>query len=251
MIEYLKFETRLPVAAAIAAVLAVLSVPCGASAVVVGDESVFSAADEAVRSAFSEAEDLEVRWSKLPRLGVLEGQNLDIHASLLRDMDNRGPVFVEIEFRKGSSIVGKRSATAKVSVYKEILVAAENVDRHTVIGPGSVKLERHDIRAQRGKCLTSVESAVGLRATRIITAGKPVFEESVEMIPLVRRGQKVLLVVSIGGITVSAHGTSQGDGVRGEEITVKNDRSGKRLSGIVVNEGVVRVELNGLTGMGG
>ena len=74
---------------------------------------------------------------------------------------------------------------------------------------------------------------------------------SIEETPVIERGDRVLIIVNLSAVTVSASGTALHDGAIGSEIAVKNDGSGKRLRGVVVKRGVVRVDVAEYPRLGG
>jgi len=77
----------------------------------------------------------------------------------------------------------------------------------------------------------------------MVAEGEILAQDDIEEIPLIERGDKILVMVRLGGITVSATAVALEDGMKGQVIGVKNDRSGKRLQGVVVASGVVCVDL--------
>lgn len=60
---------------------------------------------------------------------------------------------------------------------------------------------------------------------------------------LVRRGQEVVLLASVGGIEVRAKGVALSDGAASDHVRVQNLSSQKVVEGVVEDESVVRVTL--------
>jgi flagella basal body P-ring formation protein FlgA len=209
----------------------------------VNHASIQAATEDCVRRAFGGEGEVVVETGRIPPLGELEGQDLDIRPRLVRPPDARGPVLISLDFWKDGQRAGQRSVSARVEVYREVLVAARRLDRHELIGEEDVGLERIDIRSLGGKFFASGEGLTGRRTRKIIPEGAVILTTDVEKIPVVERGETILLVVRVGGITVRATGKALEDGAEGDEIDVKNDRSGKRLRGVVTDKGLVEVEL--------
>lgn len=228
--------------------LAFLLLPAAAPAEVVTEESVRNAAERALRKAFGGAGDLEIEWSGAARLTDLEGKEYTIRAAPTRRPDTYGPVILSVEFLEGDRLVEKRIVSARVRVWREVLVTERRLGRHEAIGDGDVRLERREIRTIADEVFGSAGVLEGMRTRRILGEGEIVQTDDVELIPLVRRGEKVMLTVTYGGITVSAMAKALDDGVRGETVRVKNERSGRRLYGVVVAEGLVRVDGDGRPG---
>jgi flagella basal body P-ring formation protein FlgA len=59
---------------------------------------------------------------------------------------------------------------------------------------------------------------------------------------IVRIGDPVQLMINGEGFSVSVKGIAQGRGAIGDTVTVKNQRSEKLVSGVVVSRGVVHAQ---------
>jgi flagella basal body P-ring formation protein FlgA len=85
----------------------------------------------------------------------------------------------------------------------------------------------------------------GWITNRRVTTGEPLREPAVSPPPAVRPGDAIRVVWSAGGITISLPGTAAGQAAIGERVNVRAE-TGKRLSGIVTEIGVVRIDGPGL-----
>jgi flagella basal body P-ring formation protein FlgA len=205
--------------------------------------SVQAATEAYLHSALSHTGPVTVGEIRIPELGDLEGRNLAIRPRLHRPPDTRGPVLVSLEFWRGEERVGQRTASVDVQVFQDVLVTTRGLDRHALIDPDDIRVEKVDVRTLGDACFTEVEDLVGRWTRKIIPEGRAILARDVEDVPLIKRGQKILIIVHLGGITVRATGQALEDGAAGDEIAVKNERSGKRLNGVVVGEGRVEVRL--------
>jgi len=184
-----------------------------------------------------------LEWAEFPVLDELEGQNLEIRPRLMRSPNARGALPITIEFWKDGQRVDRRAASAQVSVYRDVLVAARRLDRNTVVERDALLVERRDVRLLGDGAVASMAGVIGRRTRRMVAEGEILAQDDIEEIPLIERGDKILVMVRLGGITVSATAVALEDGMKGQVIGVKNDRSGKRLQGVVVASGVVCVDL--------
>ncbi len=202
-----------------------------------------AAAEDCVRSACSGQGEVVLEWAEFPVLDELEGQNLEIRPRLMRSPNARGALPITIEFWKDGQRVDRRAASAQVSVYRDVLVAARRLDRNTVVERDALLVERRDVRLLGDGAVASMAGVIGRRTRRMVAEGEILAQDDIEEIPLIERGDKILVMVRLGGITVSATAVALEDGMKGQVIGVKNDRSGKRLQGVVVASGVVCVDL--------
>lgn len=113
------------------------------------------------------------------------------------------------------------------------------VERHAPITLDLV--EQITVSRQKfvGTPIQSKERLTGMRAKRTLRAGEVLTEEILEPIPLVSRGQKVVLRATYGGVEVTAIGVAESDGMLGDVISVVNSTSGKAVHAYVVGEGIV------------
>lgn len=212
--------------------------------------SIQAATEDCIRRVFSEMGDVEIQHEGELVLGDLEGMDLEIRPRLVRRVGSSGPVVVALEFWKDGEKLDQRTASARVRVFQDVVVAAQRLDRHTLVEPEAARFERRDIRTLGDQVVTSLEEITGKRARRMLPEGKVILASDLEDIPIIQRGEKILVVTNLGGITVTATATALENGFEGEVISVKNDRSGKRLRGFVLAQGLVRVDIAGRQGVG-
>ncbi len=79
----------------------------------------------------------------------------------------------------------------------------------------------------------------GLVVRRAVAAGAPLRETDVAPVPLVRRGDRVELVLARGAVAVTTSGVAREDGTRDQLIYVRNDLDGRLIKGRVTGPGRV------------
>jgi flagella basal body P-ring formation protein FlgA len=157
----------------------------------------------------------------------------------------RGTALLYVGVYSRGVLVRKIPVTVRARILKPVLVSNEMIDRHTAIRPSQVHTERVDATALSGTPLTSVETLAGLRTTRVIAAGHVLLESMVERPPVVRRGDRVAIRVTVGMVTAAAPGQARADGRPGEVIPVKNVESGKELYARVQDAATVVIDTPG------
>ncbi len=98
-----------------------------------------------------------------------------------------------------------------------------------------------DVRRIPRGAVRSLEGVLGKRLKRSLPADTVITESMLEEPPLVRKGEKVIILYRGPYLKVTTTGIAREDGSRGEVIVVLNAGSRKRLSGLVVGKGVVDV----------
>jgi flagella basal body P-ring formation protein FlgA len=133
--------------------------------------------------------------------------------------------------------------SAVIKVYAPVIVLTRPVQRGEIITRNSLSLERMDISNTRGDYATGFEQVENKEAARNLPSGAIIGLKSIVEPPLIRRKDKV--IVSSGGdsgFAVQMSGTALMDGAKGQVIRVKNESSGRVVSGTVIEAGVVLVK---------
>ncbi len=154
--------------------------------------------------------------------------------------------------RHGNTVVGVRCPGAspwtvyvpvRVAVIRPVVVTRRPVPRGAVLAREDLELRERDTATLPLGYLTRLEAAVGQRARRALPAGAVVAPGALERTPVVRRGQRVILLARTGTVEVRAAAVALSDAAVGERVAVRNLRSQRVVEGVAVREGVVRVAL--------
>lgn len=151
----------------------------------------------------------------------------------------------------GNSTVGVRCngvkpwtlyVPVKVAVFRKVLVTNRPMARGELINATDLRMERRNLNTLRAGFLTDPSHAIGRLAKRPLTAGTPLSVSNLAAQRVIKRGEKVTLLMDIPGIQVRATAKALGDGAIGETISVRNTSSKKIIQATVISAGVVRVK---------
>lgn len=249
--------TRVTALAALTALLSLLAAPslsdtgqeglpdpvAGGALGVVTDEAVHRVVEDFVRSKLAaeveEGDRIEVqtRWQGdilLPHAGPVE---FDVKPLSSRPF--RGPRVVRVEITLDGAIFKVLTLTVDTRLYRQVLVSTQTVRRGAVLSEEMVELAERDITGLRHGWFDELEDLRGMRARRPISYGDVVSRRHLEAIPVVHRGDEVLLTLESENMQLSARGVALQDGGIGTRIRVKSTDSGKVLSGLVIEAGMV------------
>jgi flagella basal body P-ring formation protein FlgA len=95
--------------------------------------------------------------------------------------------------------------------------------------------------APAGVAVRDRSSVVGKMAVRTLLPGRAIPLSAVNNPRLVRNGGKVTLTYVEGGVTIATTGDAMQDGSVGQMVKVRNSDSGVTVSGVVQQDGAVRV----------
>lgn len=132
---------------------------------------------------------------------------------------------------------------ARVKVYEQVLVAARALPRDATLTQTDVRPEKHDLVSLTDTPLTNLNQAAGKLTTQALAPGDIIGYRSLKAARLVRRGDKVTILVSGNGLEVRTSGEALADGIEGESIGVRNAVTNKAIQAVVTAAGVVQVRL--------
>lgn len=128
----------------------------------------------------------------------------------------------------------------RVQIFRKVLVTTRALARMDSIGADDVTLRERDVSRLGYGYLSTLEQASGHPVARPLRAGTVLTPAMLAHREVVRRGDKVTVMVDISGIRVRAAGVALAGGDAGERVQVRNVSSGRTLDATVVGSGVVR-----------
>jgi flagella basal body P-ring formation protein FlgA len=132
----------------------------------------------------------------------------------------------------------------EVERYVEALVAARKIPRGRRLSASDVEVAKIEQSLAGEDSLSSVEEAVGLLAARTIQAGKALRAESLTLPPVVRRGERMTVVLAGNGFQILTMGRALEDGATDEIVRVRL-QSRKIVKAVVVDSKMLHMIAQG------
>lgn len=132
--------------------------------------------------------------------------------------------------------------SAIIKIYENVIVLTQPVQRGEMITEQHLTFERKEVSGSRGDFVTRLEQVSNKEAARNMPTGYILGLKSVVEPPLVKRKDKIIISAGQGDFSIKMSGTALMDGALGQVIKVKNDSSGRVISGTVVEAGMVLVK---------
>jgi flagella basal body P-ring formation protein FlgA len=222
------------------AVAAVAATNAGAQDVHPHDEILatveIAALDAATAAGF---DNVEVRVRPLDRR--LRPQRCGEPLSLLRPPNTRALGPVSYGVRCAAPVPWTLYLRADVSATIEVPVLRESLPRETILSAADLEVREQVITSRAADLITDRGQLIGMALRRPLAAGSAVYRGSVVRPRIVERGQTVTLIAGGDGFEVRMQGKAMGSGAEGDRLWVSNVRSGRRLEGIILADGSVRV----------
>jgi flagella basal body P-ring formation protein FlgA len=131
---------------------------------------------------------------------------------------------------------------ADVSIQVPVVVAARNLPTGTLLGAGDLSLKRRDISAAGEATVRDLSDAIGKRTRWQLSGGVPVRREYLDDPESLKRGDAVVIEAETGAVRITGKGIALQAGRVGETVMVRNQLSGKEMTGVLSPGRVVRVD---------
>jgi flagella basal body P-ring formation protein FlgA len=133
-------------------------------------------------------------------------------------------------------------AVAKIVLRSEVVVARKPLRRHKVITIDDIDVVAMDLAQLPSGVITHPDEVVGRRTQRKIDPNTVLRADLVELPPLVKRKDVVVILAEAPGLSISTLGEVQENGRLGDRIRVTNLDSRKRIYARVVDATTVKVD---------
>jgi flagella basal body P-ring formation protein FlgA len=159
-----------------------------------------------------------------------------------KNIDFLRTIPLSILFSVNGNFTKKIWATVKFEVLTEAVVAKRPIGKFQLISEEDVFLQKVDLTAIQSNPITSIDEVLGKRTKKAITASSFLTTECIELPPLVKRGDVVLIIAESEGLRITALGEVRKNGCQGEKIRVLNLDSKKAVYARVVDSDTVIVD---------
>ncbi|WP_160296971.1 flagellar basal body P-ring formation chaperone FlgA [Photobacterium halotolerans] len=132
----------------------------------------------------------------------------------------------------------KLNITAQVSLRLPVIVSATHIRRDTRLTAAMLKSQVLTLTRDEAFA-TRPEQLIGQRTLRRVRSGQIINPLQLQPLWLVEEGDTVVIVASKNGLEASMKGEALQNGVKGEQVSVRNISSGKVIQAVVVERGKV------------
>lgn len=133
---------------------------------------------------------------------------------------------------------------AQTSVFKEVLVASDYINREQAINKETTIIKKIDVSLRADYVLTENVLDKEMSAKKAFQKGEVIDKRFVKMRPDVERNNDVrIFFVSNGAVMITIDGTAMADGMTGDYVNVENRNYKKVYKGKVIGENRVLVNI--------
>ncbi|MEE2833499.1 MAG: flagellar basal body P-ring formation chaperone FlgA [Candidatus Latescibacterota bacterium] len=153
----------------------------------------------------------------------------------------RGPTVVRLELYVDGNLDRSLAVTVDCRYYRDVVVTTRAVRRGSPLESDAFVIEERDITSLKHGWFDALEDLADAQAGRPIGIGEIVSHRHVEPIPVVHRGDDIIMAVMTDNMSLLAAGEALQDGGVGERIRVRNLDSKKVIYGRVVDASTIRI----------
>ncbi len=180
------------------------------------------------------------RINSPPPIALPTGE-LDWEIDVKQNNNFIGNFSIMIDFMVDGESLRKIIVSGKISVFKEVVKAARNIDRGDIITSHDITLASEKIKYNRNNLITSPKEIIGKRATRRIQADQSIKTGMFEVPPAVEKGDRVVIKAESNELLITASGKALEEGCVGDQIRVMNISSGREIIATVRRTDLVEV----------
>ncbi len=178
---------------------------------------------------------IEVDEVEVPGFASAKGASIRLEAP--KRPTGPGKVSFKIEVREKGLQERVFWGTARVRVFKQAVVALKPLKAKARIMPQDVTVARVEL-LDAAESFAAIDELGGMVAKRPISAGAVIKNEYVKKETVIKRGEKVIVMVEGPSIRIKSHGIAREDGHLGATIAVRT-ASGKDVPGQVTGPGEI------------
>jgi flagellar basal body P-ring formation protein FlgA len=138
--------------------------------------------------------------------------------------------------------VKKLRINARVDIYANVWVARQQLSKHHEIQKEDIVVENRNIALLPQDVLTEEKEIWGKRTTLSVNGREVLRGSMVEVPPLVKKGDRVILLVENDQFRITAPGEAQENGRKGDRVKLTNLSTKKEVTGKVIDANTVQID---------
>ncbi len=130
--------------------------------------------------------------------------------------------------------------TAKLRAFKPVVTASRPISKGEIIQFQHLALKERDIASLRKNYISDMSAVTGMAARRAIAAGQHIKSSQLAAATIIRKGDAVTIEARRGGLSIRTAGTALQPGKANQQISVRNEKSGRVIKAVAISPGLVR-----------
>ncbi len=131
---------------------------------------------------------------------------------------------------------------AEIEVIYDVVKTTQNLPRGHIITEDDIETARVNSNRLMRNVVSDPEQVVGNKVVRNLNSGETITTFMIKRAPIVKRGDKIILIAEKGKLRITAPGMVKENGFKNAIVKVENLQTKKTVYGTVVNNRTVRVD---------
>ena len=127
---------------------------------------------------------------------------------------------VHLQIMRGNRVIASTDVNVRIRIFQSLPVAVGASQANDVLTAGDVEWQTRELKPTQGRCVNPNDLA-NLRLKMGVTAGQILEERLFQPLPVIRKGDRVLITLKRGALTLSTNAESQGEACIGQNVRVK------------------------------
>ncbi len=153
-----------------------------------------------------------------------------------------GTTLLSVDFSVNGRFIKKVWVSVNIAVFTEVVVTKRPLGRYRLITEDDIHLVSMNLAELSSSVITRLEEVLGKRTRRAIDADAVLRPDLVELPPLVKKGDIVLIIVESEGLKITTLGKVKEKGRKGDMVRVENIDSNKGIYARVLDSSSVKVD---------
>ena len=185
---------------------------------------------------------VRIKEIQAPHSIILSKGRITYKVSAPRSRQLMGRCPIAVDFSVNGHTQKRVWTTAVIEVLGPVVVTRKPLARYKPIAADDIEVQTLDLADLPANVLSDPDAAIGKRTKRALGAQTPLRADSIELPPLVKRGDLVVIIAESENLKISTLGQVKKKGRLGERIPVVNLDSKKILHARVIDANTVKVD---------
>lgn len=187
--------------------------------------------------------DYKIKISGIPNENIITQENNKPKIEIISQNNN----FNQNQYRRiliksqNGATIKAFPITVQTLVYKDVLVANEQIAYNQEINQANTKLEKREISRLLDKTIS--KNNINLIATRNYPKGSIINSQYVKSKSIVAKNSMIDIVFQTKGMNIKLKGTALKEGSIGDTILVRSEKYNKTYNGVVLSQNEVMVRI--------
>ena len=152
-----------------------------------------------------------------------------------------GQISIPVKIKVDGSVYRKISVTIQVKVFAPVLISTQVIKAGTEFSAKNTTILEREITTSINDTVTDEGIPFGKISAASIPSGAIIRKRWIKEPPVILSGDKVVVIVESGAITITDKGTAIQNGCPGDSIKVRLNGNIRTIRGRVVKSGIVKI----------